>query len=71
MAQPKKKRPRPRLTRAVIDGLCTVQFDAQGALEERGGWGEEHPEDKNESLALDYLDALIEWHFSSRRSRPR
>jgi hypothetical protein len=71
MAQPKKKRPRPRLTRAIVEGLRTVHSDAESMLEERGGHGEEHPEDENESLALDYLGSLIAWHVSSRRLRPR
>lgn len=61
-----KRKPRPRLTHAVADGLRTVHSDAQAMLEERGGWNEDHPTDENETLALEYLDNLMEWYWARR-----
>lgn len=56
---------RPRLTRAVIDGLDTVHSDAYAMLAERTGWDENHETDENELLALEYLVALIKWYYSN------
>jgi hypothetical protein len=52
---------KPRLTRAVIEGLRYVIADAQTMLEERQGWGEEGAQDGLEEAALLYLGQLIKW----------
>ncbi len=59
---------KPRLTRAVVEGLRSVLTDAEQMLAERQGWGEVGYQDKAEERALLYLGQLLEWADS--RPRP-
>lgn len=56
----KTKRRRPRLTKAVIDGLGTVVGLAQEDIfaDQRRDWGNAHK-------AIEYLNRLIAWHGSN------
>lgn len=61
-AKPKSRVRRPRLTRAVIEGLCSVQADAEVHLDERVGCGDAKPSDI-EYRGLEYLSDLIHWYL--------
>jgi hypothetical protein len=52
---------KPRLTRAVIEGIRYVLMDAEEMLAERQGWGEADYRDAAEERALLYLGQLLEW----------
>jgi len=61
-AKPKPRVHRPRLTRAVIEGLCKVHSDADVHVMERVACGDSKPNDI-EYRGLEYLDDLIHWYF--------